>query len=210
MFCLFFCPKDWGQNFTQNDVEYSDKFDFSPAQNNSSCSEKFDFSPAQSDVECPVNQICIGRHPYSTENEKSKVCVKKAYKSPIRAGILFANSIPHGKKKSSGKNRGGYGYIHPSDLIADSFFVNSNGDKDIEYSIFNNMIGIHVVYLFFDCSGNHSWIGFFMNSLEVCKPIIKGDFYFHRDEKYEGFTRSDLIYRAKITDKIIKHKLPFN
>ena len=197
MICLFFCPKDWGQNFIQNDVE---------------CSGKLEFSSAQSDVECPVNQICIGCHPYSTENEKSKVCVKKAYKSPIRAGILFAYAYPYGKKKSSGKKSGGHGYIPPSVRITDGVIVNSKGDEDIKYAIFDNSFFNHVkvVYQFFDCSGNDSWIGFIMNSLEVCNCKFTGNFNLDRNKINEIHKRNTFIEYAQIQEKIRQHNLPNN
>jgi hypothetical protein len=198
MICLFFCPKDWGQNFTQNDVECSGKLEFSSTQNNSLC---------------PGKQKChFGFHPCSTENKKSKVCVKKAYKSPNLAGLLVADAYPYGQKKSRGKKSGGYGYIPPSVRITDGVIVNSKGDEDIKYAIYGNSFFDHVkvVYQFFDCSGNDSWIGFIMNSLEVCNCKFTGNFNLDRNKINEIDKRNTFIEFAQIEEKIRQLNLPRN
>ena len=185
LLCLFLCPKDLGQNFTQNDVDCPKEWDKN--------------SIIKSDTQFP-EQL----NSYSTENKKSKACVKKSLKIPIGVGgIFFAGAYPYGKKKSSGKKSGGHGYIPPSVRITDGVIANSKGYEDIKYAIFDNPFfdRLHVVYQFFDCSGNDSWIGFIMNSFEVCKCKFTGDFYFHRDEIHEGFTRNRFIEFAQIKEK---------
>ena len=68
--CLFFCPKEWGQNFTKNNSLCPRKFDFEQAKNNSLCPRELDFLSAQN------NSLCLEKFDFSLAQNNS-LCLEK-------------------------------------------------------------------------------------------------------------------------------------
>ena len=145
--CLFFCPKEWMQNFTQNNSL------------------------------CPVNQNHIGCHFYPNENIKSEVCVKKADKSPIESGFLIAYAQPYGKKKRSRKNRGGNSqiYSNPTPIDTGDFYIPDNNNIiRIRYYVYRDG---RVEYSAYIDSGKDSFFKYLFNGFNVIRCMFYGRFY---------------------------------